>query len=154
MPGAPPTVWEPLIVTLGGSLFLLYQGREARRARASRSWPTVEALITDSRVERQTDSRGNVKTALVIKYCYQVDGVEYVGKRVAFGGLSLGALGLKAEDYRDEYTPGSRTPVHVSPQDPNLSVLKPGLTTTGFALMVLAVGWTAFSLMWLLAWLW
>lgn len=91
------------------------------RARASRSWPTVEGVVLSP--DRDAD---------VVRYAWFDGDVSHTGERVRFWTGALYASG-------EVYEPGRRVKVHVSPEDGSLAVIETGGSPVIFA-VVLAFG--------------
>jgi hypothetical protein len=92
-------------------------------ARATSSWPQVEALITNSRIKSRYLG---VKTfhAPAVEYNYRVEGRNYTGSGIRPGGMS--AMKSEARDIADRFPIGSKTLVSYDPVHPNVSYLFPG----------------------------
>jgi hypothetical protein len=96
-------------------------------ARASLSWPTTEGRVVFSEVDHSTDSEGGDSYSADIVYRYEVDDQEYENDRVRFGENSSSNRG-PAEDLVERYPVGRNVDVHYEPDDPDNSVLEPGVT--------------------------
>lgn len=81
-----------------------------------KSWPTVDAQVTESRVTRGRDSEGHSMYSVEIQFRYTVNGKDFV---------TPSSLGYSSSDYTemkgkaDKYASGSRHPIRYNPGDPN-----------------------------------
>ena len=89
------------------------------------SWPTVPGVILSATLERHHSHKGGTSYSASIGYDYVVAGVHYDGTRLAFGSLSASAQYARA--ILDRYPMGKKVLVYVSPNDPQESVLEPGI---------------------------
>jgi flagellar basal body-associated protein FliL len=122
-----------LLVTGGGGYF-------AYRSWQSKSWPTAEGQIIESRVEREKsvgDSIDEQQYKAVVRYNFTVEGAEYTCDRVAFG-VGTSNHRSDAKKIINEYPVRRTVTVHYSPEDPNDAVLDAGMG--GFAIIILIVG--------------
>jgi hypothetical protein len=122
-----------LLVTGGGGYF-------AYRSSQSKSWPTTEDQVIESRVERERsvgDSIDDQQYKAVVRYRFTIEGAEYISDRVAFG---MGSSNHRsdAKTTVDEYPVRKKVTVHYSPLDPSDAVLEAGVG--GFAIITLIVG--------------
>ena len=80
-----------------------------------KSWPTVEAEVTKSRVTSSRDSEGMAMYGTEIEFRYTINGKEY---------LTPGSSSYQSSSYREmkrkaeKYPPGSRHSIHYNPADP------------------------------------
>ncbi|MBT6155636.1 MAG: DUF3592 domain-containing protein, partial [Planctomycetaceae bacterium] len=122
-----------LLVTAGGGFF-------AYRSWESKSWPTTDGKIIESRVEREKsvgDSVDDQQYKAVVKYEFTVEGTEYTSDRVAFG-IGTSNHRSDAKKIVNEYPARRTVAVHYSPDDPSDAVLEAGMG--GFAIIILIVG--------------
>jgi hypothetical protein len=94
------------------------------RAKRSRSWPTVEATIVESRIKRRG---ANYEPQIV--YAYAVDGKSYKSHRIAVG-FSFARDKRSAERIAASYAKESRVVAAVDPKNHAYSVLARGIQTS------------------------
>lgn len=107
-----------------------YAGKTVYEASSSRAWSTVQGQVVSASVEQEI-VRGRRIDRLHFRYAYAVEGKRYVGERVTIGP-NFGPFAPKAVDVVAEYRLRSVVTVFYHPEDPNRSVLKPGVTPTVF----------------------
>jgi len=118
-----------------GPLMLVHLGLQAIQAVHSSSWPNVDGVVTESRVDQATDSRGHKTDIPRITYHYSVDGVEHVGRRLFFGSQypeswSAGAKWTAhTQEYIARYPLGIPLRVHYDPDHAGTSVVEAGVTS-------------------------
>ena len=108
--------------------------RELLRAVRSRHWPSVPGTIIRSHVITTRDSDGESHGARVT-YRYQVGDAVHESARIRFGGPFDSSFRVWAERISKDYPIGGEVPVRVSPDDPRVSVLEPGVRWS-LALMI------------------
>jgi hypothetical protein len=106
-------------------------------ARASMSWPTAEGVIGRSEVTESSDSEGGTSYSPEVTYTYQANGLLQEGERIKFGENSYSSR-RRAEEIIAQYPVGTRVTVHYDPEQPDHSVLEPGVT--GGSYIVLGIG--------------
>ena len=132
-----------LICALGG-FGVLFELREIARGIASRGWRQVEGRIDEVDVA----DFGGVRFAMAepfVAYTYHIDGQGYSGSRIAFGGI-VNLFGLTfARQMAAEYRKKGPILISVSPDDPSLSVIKPGAQVISVLMLCLSAGlcWAA-----------
>jgi hypothetical protein len=121
-------------------------GRAVYRSYSSQRWPTADAKITRSSVDKQR-ARRSVSFMPHVGYDYSVGGKSYSSETLAFGaGVTAGDLD-DANEYVHQYPVGAAVKVHYSPDDPTVVCLDCGkvgiadyiITAAGAALLVLAI---------------
>jgi len=104
------------------------------RAKASKSWPSVEGTVLSSEVtedwDTTTSSRGGRRRESVtygaeVSYQYAVDGRSYTSTRVSFGQYQSSNCG-HAAGIVGRYPEGKKVDVHYDPASPGTAVLEPG----------------------------
>lgn len=127
-----------------GLAILVYAARSCQQAKAAGAWPTARGEITERRLEVDDDVDGaTYKTH--VKYAYAVNGVRYVGDRIAFG-----YAGSSREDYHrgihSTLLEKTALAVRYDPNDPSRSVLSHGVNNSIVFLMIFGAVWTLFTL--------
>lgn len=101
------------------------------RAHLSEQWPKASGVITYQKTdEDQSDgSSGTFSTALVFQY--EVNGKKCYGNLCRFGQLAGGSA-EDAEQTSQKYPQGQVVNVSYFPDNPNLSVLEPGIDSQAY----------------------
>jgi len=108
-----------------------------QNAKASSSWPTAEGMVTSSEVARVSDADGGVTYSPELTYEYSTSNTAYEGHTIKFGENSYSSR-RKAEGIASGYPIGKKVIVYYDPQDPERSVLEPGVS--GGSYIVLGIG--------------
>ena len=115
------------LLVLGLVNGLLAFGRMVSGMR-SRTWPTVEGRILESRVRSSRSWYGRTpRTVFVpeITYEYVLEDRRYVSERVAMGSVTT-SFAHGSERVVDAFAPGATVPIHYHPARPELTVLLAG----------------------------
>jgi len=112
------------------------------RAAASIDWPTADGRITRSELERFRE-RGQTMYSADVAYEYALDGKTFGGNRVWFGDDARSSDPTAWRRAVERYPVGSGVKVHYDPDDPQESVLEPGLTWAGSVIYFLGLGFLA-----------
>ncbi len=133
------------VMTLFGIVVISMGAKTVFLSVSSKKWGMVDGVVVESRRAISTFSAYNDEGALffpLLKYKYTIDGKQYAGSLLYFGwwvhGVSEESLEVKirgpvnvGKEYADEvvqrFPEGSRIKVYVSPKNPSISVLEPGL---------------------------
>ena len=113
-----------LVVGIAG---LGYGLVEFRRALDSKHWLVREAEVLDSRIDEHRGGITGTRYSPFLCYEYRHDGLVYKGKRIMFSGLGLTSSREKVEEFLVPFAQGTHIAVHVSPRDPRVSVIEPGV---------------------------
>ena len=103
---------------------------------ASRSWPSTEGQITQSKVERRTSGIGEpIRLSspayfAVVTYEFTVDGATYKADRVA--SADIGGGEAHARRIAERYPKGSSVRVYYKPENPSKCLLEPGFQGQAF----------------------
>lgn len=103
---------------------------------ASRSWPSTEARILQSKVERETSGTGKDRSTSYhakVTYEFTLDGVTYRGDRVAAADIGRGKS-VHARRIVTRYPKGSSASVYYMPEKPSKCLLEPGFQGQTFIL--------------------
>jgi hypothetical protein len=121
--------WDVFVAVMGTALgggTFLWSAWNAFLALKSRRWPQVEGTILVSDLERSRDSDGYMYRP-EISYRYTVADEDFIGSRARFGdALSLSWSG-PAVRIVQRYKVNSRVRVRYDPDNPQESVLEPGM---------------------------
>lgn len=138
--------WTLAAVLAALGLWLVFRGlRRAVFRNPELGWPAVDGSITESFVEERDQGEGKSYDAHV-EYTYLLDGVSYLGTRIAPLGSVFG-LRWTAQSERRPYTAGQAVKVFVNPRNPGEAVLEPhqqtsrALTLAVLGLLACAAAW-------------
>ena len=106
---------------------VVYTWRAHARARDARDWPTVRGHLTQAAYRTSLTLRnllGGMTThwTVDVMYRYRVEGREYSGARLCFGGWYTYASTRAA--LKEEYKRGQRVDVHYDPDNPSRAVIR------------------------------
>jgi hypothetical protein len=109
---------------------------ELGRAADSTDWPTVTGEIEETGVLSSPDEDG-IMYSPTVRYHYKVGDEQYLSDRIGFGGAWSINIRWLADAMLDKYRNRKQVTVSVSPEDPRLCCLEPGLHwTTPFMLLI------------------
>jgi len=112
------------LIGLGGVIESLI---DVVRARRSHEWALVDAEIVESQVEcKKGGGHGGGWFAPIVRYRYSWNGEAYVGNRVLFTRLETRSR-QDADQFVRQLPLGASIRVRVSPSNPGLSVVQPGV---------------------------
>ena len=124
-----------LIFLVGSSVFFAKRLDQISLAFKSSSWPTVEGVITESKVvhhaghhEYKKDDRYNP----VVQYAFTVNQTEFVSDRIGYRTYKSYRDQQDAQAIVDQYPKGKMVTVSYLPEDPTECALE-----TGFAMSML-----------------
>lgn len=89
-------------------------------------WPTVPGTITSSEVMQRTGGRRATVYEADIRYRFSIDGRDYTGDQIWFGQHG-NSLGHSPHQIVDTYPTGREVTIAYDPDDPEWSVLEPGV---------------------------
>ena len=107
-------------------------------AKASEKWPTTEATIIRSDVERSR-SDGKTMYSANVEYKYVVEGEEFINDTIWFGGDYSSSSRSPHQKTIRKYPVKKTVDVHYNPKEPATSVLEPGTSYSSY--LVYGVGW-------------
>lgn len=119
-----------LAIVAVGAVFLYIGVGKVGSASASKSWPTAQGEITRFSLETEIDSDDADKTRYTpnIVYRFKVEDTVYQGRRLRYGSKITTTNETRAREYRKQYAVGELVAVHYNPDDPQQSLLHPGLS--------------------------
>lgn len=133
-----PAQWTPYIMVAALVMLIAHMIRGILDGEQSKQWPTVPGRITASEVERET-SRERVRRSTGvnhyrrkiswiprISYEYEVDGERFTGRNVYIFQMRYGNR-RTAENVVRRYPENKEVAVHYNPEQPDRSVLQPGV---------------------------
>jgi hypothetical protein len=112
------------LIAVGGLLFFIRRRSAAMQA-ASVNWPTVPGKVTDAQLKSSRDNDNNVNYYAEVRYAYQVNGIDYAGNRVAWGGRPTSRSPDQAHAVLARYAVGTPVSVHYNPKKHSQAVLEP-----------------------------
>lgn len=123
----------PLPFLLIGSVVLYFSCGNLIQAYASMNWPSALGTIRQSVVKASRNSEVSVgsrtKYSADVSYRFAVNGISFDGDRVDFG--SAGSNGSSDRSYAEgmviAYPRGREVRVYYAPENPDESVLEPGI---------------------------
>jgi hypothetical protein len=113
----------------GMTLFIIAEG--AYHGFASRSWPSTEGVVDESRIDTQVVRKDKKKHDLVIRYHYTVDGIAYQHDKAQFLDNVFYPKTSKQKVVA-AFQAGQTVRVYHSPSNPQMAVLMPGFPVVTF----------------------
>ena len=127
---------------LAGIAVVFLGSRSIWNGKASQGWPTTQGVILSSKVDYQESPKMGKTYEAVISYKFTVDGQVHTSSRVAYdSNLSDPAV---AEGLVKKYPQGAEVAVYYAPNNPEVSVLEPGISRG--VLMIPVFGFVCFSM--------
>lgn len=133
-----PDLLFGLLFTGAGAAIVLSELREFSRSMASEDWSPVEGEVEEAEVATTYSPQNRSTYSPQVRYHYAVQGTKYASDRIAFGGRVSTSWRGYAEKVVDRYRRMGKVKVYVSPDDPALAVLEPGIHW--ICLVALAIG--------------
>src|SRR6266498_1276860 len=118
------------VFSLIGGLFIVAEFVELAHAVDSEEWPQVPGQIEETGVLTEPGMLSGTNYLPVVRYHYRGADKQYLSDRVAFGGTISSSFRGLAELSVRRYRDMKAITVRVSPRDPALSVLEPGIHWT------------------------
>lgn len=117
-----------------------YQGRGAR---AAKSWSETQGEVMEGAVEKYltSSSEGGTMTAYRARiiYAYRLNGRDYVGDRLNFGGEVHSSIKSLAENKVKQFPTGAKVTVFYDPQNPNEAALERSAPASRLMYVIAAV---------------
>lgn len=130
-----------------GSIGMVSIVRETLAIQGSENWPSVQGEVIESRVETRSSRKGRTY-APQVTYTYAVEGTHYSGTRQQARNPIMNSP-AEAQGYLQAYPVSAKLKVFYQPANPQNAVLKPGLVTSDYLIMLLP---GLFVLLGLLVW--
>lgn len=131
------------VVSLVGLILMTFGLYLAYFSFSTASWPTTKAVIIESRVVR-VPAKNGINYKALIKYRYNINGVEYTGDSVRFINYGYDDE-QEAMRIVEKFPVGGKVELRFQGTNPKLTVLDPGLylsdwlaASAGFALIVMS----------------
>ncbi len=102
----------------------------------SERWPRIDCTILDSGVQQVVGEFQEYRA--IIRYSYTVNGVAYEGNTVRLGRSSIWKSA--ADTLAKRYPKGSVARLSIDPNNPQRSVLVPGVSPSIYLLLVVFTG--------------
>ena len=137
-----------LAMFAAGIFLMAWGGYEIKGSYKSHTWPAIQGTITSSHVHKETRTDSDHRTSTTyypkVQYQYQIEGRQYSGNRINFGG-ETGGMKWLAQRAVDRYPSGKTVRVYYDPQNPEYAILESGITwgsilTFFFGLVFFGVG--------------
>jgi hypothetical protein len=123
-----------------GVAALIFGIRNREKGEASNSWPSVGGIITDARIEENTDvdEDGFSSTTYTPKWLYEytLDGKTNTSERISFGAVRGYGRRKRAQEELDKFPVNSQVRVYYDPQNPGETVLVPGTKGTMMGIII------------------
>ena len=140
---------DGVIIVLGLIMFTLVLGgfgyNKFKLGRASLTWPAVEGEITVSHVVKDRRDSKDYYTP-VVNYKYRVGETEYIGSRIAADSLRT-THSYRTTKILEDFPMGARVPVYYSPENPENTILIPGVQKMTYYLLAAAAACLFFAVM-------
>ena len=128
-----------LIVLVFGGLglyLIIHAQRSKRKAMQSHSWPVTKGIITEANIKTKEDEEYGTTYIPIVRYTYDVDGMGYEGKRIAFGSDMAFGIRKKAVEYLAAYPVDAEVSVYYNPEKPNEAVLQQVAQRTAVGIVI------------------
>jgi hypothetical protein len=96
------------------------------KAKASKDWPSTNAIIQSSEIESHHDNDSGITYSAEVTYEYLVEGAKITGNKIKFGEVSS-SDSSEASRYVNKYSAGKKIKAYYNTEDPYDSVLEPGV---------------------------
>ena len=135
-----------LLLAVAGSYRIMRYNQEL----ATLEWPTCDGQIVESRTEIYSWRKRSVTP--IVAYIYQVNGGQFVGRRIRLHDDRAGRKD-DIDDLLKDYPVGGKVAVHYDPEAPANSCLRPGPIHENVSLYHMAIGMLILSMTCALIWL-
>ncbi len=130
------------VIVCAGVLFLMFGGigvwfilryqKNKQKAEQSVNWPKTMGTVIESRIAKhESEDEDGISTytySPVVRFEYQVAGVDYVSNRIGIGSAVAISNRKKVEERIAQYPSGKAVAVFYNPQNPSEAVLEAGST--------------------------
>lgn len=142
-------IWSTFVLGFDGLM-----ARNMFKQFESRRYAVTTGKVTHSEVKSSRGSKGGTSYTAVIKYSYEVDGKGFTGTRFRYNQNSSDAT--YANDLVDARPAGAMVQVFYHPDNPQDSLLLPGINGSDFMMVLFLTPFNAVMLgfwMWIGSWL-
>ncbi len=122
---------------------LFWGGRSYYYSQQASHWPTTPGDIIASEFKVNSDSDGDTYEAKV-QYKYNPDGIERIGKSIAFGYMASSGRQFHREIH-DALPVGAQVAVRYDPSRPDRAVLTHGINGSIIFILIFGTIWTVFT---------
>jgi hypothetical protein len=130
-----PTIISTIPILLGLA-FSIPAVKTVMKAKESEGWPIAQATIVSSEVEFSRSSSRSVSKSPNVVYEYYVNKELRSGGRILFGVLNF--FGNKTDECLEKYKKGAKVIIYYNPDDPDETVLEPGIHMTTWVYCIYA----------------
>ena len=123
---------------IGIVLIVLYF-RNKNKAKASETWPQAEGRVvsTNIRVDEMDDEESSrIRYVPEVHFEYEIEGMTFEGKRIAFGSDPSFGMRKKAVEYLEQYPQDRVVTVFYNPENPGEGVLSQKMRSMTAGLIV------------------
>ncbi|MEE4214464.1 MAG: DUF3592 domain-containing protein, partial [Bacteroidales bacterium] len=134
---ANPVTLGIIFALVGGAIFFVFALPPLQYASSSKSWPTVQGVITRSDIDVWTRD-GKTHYQPDIAYTYSVDGKKYSSSKINAGEQAMDNNVNSAKKIQTKYPAGKEVTIWYDPGLPASSALEPGIKTGDILLASIA----------------
>ena len=139
-----------LFMSIGGGL-LVWGIAQVLLARDSRDWPTTPGrVILSALAEEPDDEGGKPQWSPNVQYTYVVNGEQFTGNRLMFGGTLIESRVERVRRVLRRYPFGTPVTVHYDPDDPRKAVVECSTSGGIYVVFLAALAFLGFGLVALL----
>ncbi|MGP1346610.1 MAG: DUF3592 domain-containing protein [Phycisphaerales bacterium] len=124
-------------VMIAGGVGLVAGVGSLKHARASESWPTASGGVKSCEVVAQSGRRGRTSYKPKVTVYFTVDGRRYACERLTFNASYSTRDRSEAEAFARRFAAGSTVSVSYKPDDPEISVIEPGVEDSAWLTPIL-----------------
>lgn len=121
-----------------GIFMLVKYFQDKKKSEASQAWSATVGRVTEAyvRESQSRDDDGYITTSYYpeVRYLYEAMGVEYTGKRIAFGG-GVSSGHNKANETIAQYPVGKNVTVYYDPNNHEEAVLERRMDSKGMLII-------------------
>ncbi|MBN1388385.1 MAG: DUF3592 domain-containing protein [Bacteroidales bacterium] len=134
---ANPVTLGIIFALVGGAIFFVFALPPLQYASSSKSWPTVQGVITRSDID-VWNRDGKTHYQPDIAYTYSVDGKKYSSSKINAGEQAMDNNVNSAKKIQAKYPVGKEVTIWYDPGLPASSALEPGIKTGDILLASIA----------------
>lgn len=145
----PPPLKSVILVFVFFLMLLLawftYSAIGVAKALQAKRWPTVQGTVLSAEVKRGQSSKGSSKYIPMIRFSYEVDNAQYLSDQ--YSSTTARGSSMWAKEVISQYPAYSKVTVHYNPENPEESILKPGLQSDDYWMTCLSAFFFAVALL-------
>lgn len=134
---ANPVILGIIFAVVGGAIFFVFALPPLQYAASSKSWPTVQGVITRSDID-VWNRDGKTHYQPDIAYTYYLDDKQYSSSKINAGEAPMDNNVNSAKKIQSKYPAGKEVTVWYDPELPASSALEPGIKTGDILLASIA----------------